>query len=573
MQKIKFLCYTINGECMKKIIKRIVFIFLFLIFIAGAVVLCYMYKGKPVKEISVPSYIASEEYNVSLYDLEYKEAIKVPRGTEVDKYEKEYINEEITYVKILYNDELYMIPVEDLVDTIDNVIKEKEIYVRTNLTVFKDGESSKILSYIKKGEKLDVIGYSKLNEDGTVDRYKIKYNDIEGYVYSKYVVRTEEEARKVYDENGIQDFMANMGDWLGGGNAQELDYYPYEKPDFEDNPMPKETRTIYINASAVSNIDAYIEFAKNNNINAFVIDIKDNESPGYNSPVMQEYSPTNYDHALNDYETYKSYVKKAKDEGIYVIGRITTFKDSYFVSDHPDTAIKDSAGNPFNHNGSYWPTAYNRLVWEFNVELAKEAITEVGFNEIQFDYVRFPDRTGTLEYYGTINLNNMYGESKASALQTFLMYACDEIHSVGGYVSVDVFGESASSYVTAYGQFWPAMSNIVDAISGMPYPDHFNAHEYGISAVVWTVPYTLLNYWSQSVVEKQSVIPTPAVVRTWIQVYNATKEPYTIYDSYMVSQEIQALYDNGLRGGYMTWNGVSSLDKYYYVSEAFRKEY
>ena len=153
------------------------------------------------------------------------------------------------------------------------------------------------------------------------------------------------------------------------------------------------------------------------------------------------------------------------------------------------------------------------------------------------------------------------------------MYACDEVHKVGGYVSADVFGESASSYVTAYGQFWPALSNIVDAISGMPYPDHFNAHEYGIPEVVWTVPYKLLNAWSKSVVEKQSVIPTPAVVRTWIQVYNATKEPYTIYDSYKVNDEIQALYDNGLRGGYMTWNGVSSLDKYYYVSEAFRKEH
>ena len=371
----------------------------------------------------------------------------------------------------------------------------------------------------------------------------------------------------------IQAFMSNMGNWLGGGTATELDYYPYEKPKFKDNVMPDEVRAIYINSGMVKSIDAYIEFAKNSNINAFVIDIKDNTSPAYNSPVLKEYSPTNYDHALNDYEEYKGYIKKAKDAGIYVIGRITTFKDSYFVNDHPDVAIKDSSGNSFNHNGSFWPTVYNRFVWEFNVELAKEAIKDVGFNEIQFDYVRFPDRTTTLENNGVINLNNVYGESKASALQAFLMYACDEIHNVGGYVSVDVFGESASSYVTAYGQFWPAISNIVDVISGMPYPDHFNPHEYGISEVVWTVPYKLLNAWSKSVVEKQSVIETPAVVRTWIQVYNATKEPYVVYDANKVSDEINALYDNGLRGGYMTWNGVSSIDKYYAVADAFRREH
>ena len=123
----------------------------------------------------------------------------------------------------------------------------------------------------------------------------------------------------------------------------------------------------------------------------FVIDIKDNTTPAYNSPVMKEYSITNYNHALNDYETYKGYVKKAKDAGLYVIGRITTFKDSYYVEDHKETAIKNSStGDPFSHNGSYWPSAYNRDVWEFNVSLGVEAVKEIGFNEIQFDYVRFP---------------------------------------------------------------------------------------------------------------------------------------------------------------------------------------
>ena len=518
------------------------------------------------------NYIASDELKVVLYDLNYNEISSIVRGSEVSKHEKVYVKDDAKFAKIEYNNEYYMVNVDNLVDKIEDVVKEKELYVRTSVTVYKEGDSSKIVSFVKKGEKLDVIGYYDLKEDGTVTRYKVKYNDIEGYVYSKYLVKSEEESKKAYSEE-IQNYMAKMGDWLGGGNATKLDYYPYEKPKFKDNVMPSEVRSIYINSSAVKSIDDYITFAKKSNINAFVIDIKDNTSPAYNSPVMKEYSPTNYNHALNDYEAYKGYVKKAKDAGIYVIGRITTFKDSYFVKDHPEVAIKDKSGNAFSHNGSYWPTAYNRYVWEFNVELAKEAVKEIGFNEIQFDYVRFPDRTTTLENNGTINLNNKYGESKASALQAFLMYACDEIHKEGAYVSVDVFGESASSYVTAYGQFWPAMSNIVDVISGMPYPDHFNAHEYGISEVVWTVPYKLLNAWGKSVAEKQKVIKTPAIVRTWIQVYNATKEPYTVYDASKINDQIQALYDNGLRGGYMTWNSASNIEKYYNVADAFRKEH
>ncbi len=518
-------------------------------------------------------YISGNVPMLTLYDLDYKESASVSRGTLVYMYKfKEKKGDDI-YTKIKYNDEYYLIDENNLTSDKNEVVKEKEMYVRTGVTVYEDSTSSKIESYIKKGEKLEILGFDKVNENGIVNRYKIKYNDIEGYVYGKYLVNTKEEADKKYDNNGLQEYLAKMGNTLKGGTASELDYYPYEKPKFKDNKMPDEVRALYINSGAVRNIDKYIDFAKKNNINAFVIDIKDNTSPAYNSPVMEEYSITNYNKALNSFEDYKSYVKKAKDEGFYVIGRITTFKDSYFVGDHKEVAIKSSNGEPFSHNGSYWPSAYNRYVWEFSVELAKEAVVEIGFNEIQFDYVRFPDRTTNLEKDGVINLQNTYNEEKAEAIQNFVMYACDEIHSVGAYVSIDVFGESASNYVTAYGQFWAAISNVADVISGMPYPDHFNAHEYGIEEVVWTVPYKVLNEWGKYVKTKQEKIPTPAVVRTWIQTYNSVKTPSVVYDAAKVSDEIQALYDNGLTGGYMTWNSSSNLDKYNEVKEAFKKEY
>ena len=547
-------------------------LFILIIFGLIGLLLIYVLKKEDVKEVTELNYISSETSEVVLYDLEYKESIKINRGEKINVYKFKEKKEDIIYVKIKYKDNFYLVNENNLTTNKEGIIKEKELFVRTNLTVYKDINSSKILSYIKKGEKVDIIGYDKL-EDGIVNKYKIKYNDVEGYVYGKYLVNTEEESKKVYDENGIQEYMSKMGNSLGGGTATNLDYYPYEKANFEDNKMPEEVRSLYINSGAVKRIDEYISFAKENNINAFVIDIKDNTSPAYNSPVMEEYSPTNNNKALNTFEDYKSYIKKAKDEGIYVIGRITTFKDSYFVNDHKEVAIKSSNGEPFSHNGSYWPSAYNRYVWEFNVELAKEAVAEIGFNEIQFDYVRFPDRTTKLERDGVINLENTYNEEKAQALQSFVMYACDEIHELGSYVSIDVFGESASDYVTAYGQFWPAISNVTDVISGMPYPDHFNAHEYGIKEVVWTVPYKLLNEWSKQVVSKQKVISTPAIVRTWIQTYNTNKKPSVVYDDTKISEQIQALYDNGLKGGYMTWNSSSNLIKYKEVSYAYRKVY
>ena len=544
---------------------------LFIILIIIVILFLFKYnKNNNILNNLKVAYTSSESSYVSLYDLEYNEVDKIYRGIKVDYYPS-YKDKDNKYTKIKYNNKDYLILNENITSKEQDILKEKELYVRTSTTIYKSLEDAKIESYVKKGEKVNIIGYDKIT-DGVVNKYKIKYNDKTGYVYSKYLVKTYLESTKIYDST-INEYMSKMGDYLGGGSALNLDYYPYEKPKFKDNVMPSNVRALYINSVAIKNIDDYIALAKDSNINAFVIDIKDNTSPAYNSPVMMEYSKTNYDKAINNYEDYKEYVKKARDQGFYLIGRITTFKDSYYVMDHKETAIVNKNNEPFSHNGSYWPSAYNRSVWEFNVALAREAVTDIGFNEIQFDYVRFPDRTTKLELNGTINLNNTYGEEKASALQTFVMYACDSVHEVGGYVSIDVFGESASNYVTAYGQFWPAISNVADVISGMPYPDHFNAHEYGIKEVVWTVPYKILSAWGSSVKEKQDIIKTPAIVRTWIQTYNTTKEPKVVYDESKVSDQIKALYDSSLSGGFMTWNSGSSISKYKEVSGAFRKVY
>ena len=555
--------------------KKKIFCFIILLFLLVVIILLLIkFKDKtPLSETPISGFVASDVNEVILYDNEYNESIKLTRGSKVYIYSEKINNEEKLYKKVKYNNKEYLVNINNLVEKNEDVVKEQKLYVRTSTTIYKNLDSAEILSFVKKGEEVDIIGFDKLNEDGSVNKYKISYNGYEGYVYSKYLVNTKEESQNLYNENGIQEYMKSMGGALGGGNAVNLDYYPYEKPKFENNVMPSEARTIYINSAAVKYIDEYIDFAINNNINALVIDIKDNTSPAYNSPVMKKYSPTNYSKALNDFEDYRSYIQKAKNANLYLIGRITTFKDSYFVNDHKEVAISNMNGQPFSHNGSYWPSAFNRFVWEFNVELAREAVKELGFNEIQFDYVRFPDRTGSLESSGTITLNNVYKEEKAQAIQSFVMYACDSLHELNAYVSIDVFGESANNYVTAYGQFWPAISNVADVISGMPYPDHFNAHEYGIKEVVWTVPYKVLYEWGKTVVSKQKVIPTPAVVRTWIQTYNATKSPSVIYDSDKISEQISALYDNGLTGGFMTWNSGSNLYKYKEISYGLKKVY
>ena len=556
--------------------KKIFFIIFLILLLIGAVGFGILYFLPEKKTSYKNGFVASNLNEVILYNEEFKEVSKVIRGTKVIVKGEEIINEENnkTFYKIEFNNKEYLILKEDIVDDVKDIIKEKELYVRTSLTLYETSEDSKIVSLIKKGEKVDIIGYDKLDENGYVNMYQVNYNDLTGYVYRKYLLDNQEEALKHYDMDNTYKIHSARGDRYGGGDAGKLDYYPVDKPSFENNVMPEETRTLYLNVDVIKDVDQYIEFAKNSNINAFVVDIKDNTKPGYASPVMKELSPTNYNNAVNSFDDYKNAIKKLKDNGFYVIGRITTFKDSYFVEDHNETAIADSAGNPFRHNGSYWPSVYNRSVWEFNIELAKEAVKEMGFNEIQFDYVRFPDRTYNLEKTGQMNMKNTYGESKAEALQTFLMYATDELHKLEVYVSADVFGECAYNYVAGYGQYWPAISNVVDVISAMPYPDHFNKYDFGLNQIVWTVPYDLLKVWGgEYAAKRQTEIPTPAKVRTWIQTYNAIHEPYVVYDANKISDQIRALYESGLNDGYMTWHSASSIYKYQEVAAAFKKEY
>ena len=164
-----------------------------------------------------------------------------------------------------------------------------------------------------------------------------------------------------------------------------------------------------------------------------------------------------------------------------------------------------------------------------------------------------------------IDYRNPYNESKAQAVQRFLMYACDRLHAVGAYVSADVFGECAEDYVCAYGQYWPAITNVVDAISAMPYPDHYGASGDWLP---WEHPYETLYSFGTKAAERQTEVPTPGAVRTWIQAYSAIKEPYTYYGPNQIAAQIEALRDSGNTGGYMTWNGASSITKYYDIQSA-----
>ena len=536
------------------------------------------------EEIVEVRYLASPTHTAHLYSYdEQSEQLMVAdtlvRGAELNVVVngKKKIND-VEYLPVKVGKELRYATLESLVVEPRAVVQERSVFVRTPASIIVDQATSLVGGLAAKGEELAVIDYDSLDTNGRVYKYKVRQGSVEGYVYAKYTVFEKEQALKRYKAEQYDKVHKAVKDSFGGGAAIGCDFYPTERVVFENNKMPEACYSLYLNISpsVIGNIEAYIAFAKQTKINTFVIDIKDNECPGYKAEAMKLYSPTNYARAGSTKEAmYARAVSRLHEEGFYVVGRITCFKDSYLVKDHPEVAITEKAtGMPFKHNKAYWPSPYDRKVWQFNVELAKEAVRKFGFNEINFDYVRFPDRMTKVEQL--IDYHNKYGESKVQAIQRFVQYACDEIHAVGAYVSIDVFGEAANpGYTTAYGQYWPAISNIADAICGMPYPDHFSNGYYGIKKP-WNHPYEILYAWGERVQGRQAVTPTPAVVRTWIQAYNVMRHVDRNgihYDAENVEKEIRGLYDAGLLGGYTTWHSGSNLDKYKAQKGAFMIDY
>ncbi|MBR5924898.1 MAG: hypothetical protein IKZ60_05490 [Bacteroidales bacterium] len=518
---------------------------------------------------------------VPVYELEDNSELAVtdsiPRGSAITVLPGKSVKENgIRYLPARIGKKKFYLPETALVSTLGEAVMEKELFVQTAASVIDDTLSSHICGFAKKGSKVDVLGYDKILPDGNIRRYKVQTGKQQGWIFGKYLVGSAEKASERF--NAFDEAHRAVKNSFKGGEAAGCEFRPYERPVFADNPMPNPVNAFYltINPAGLKNIDAYIALADSTKINAFVIDIKDNECPGYKAEAMEKYSPTNYKWAgANKEKLYKEAIDKLHAKGYYVIGRITCFKDSYYAKDHPGSSICEKAtGQPFLHNKSYWPSAYSRDVWQFNVELAKESVRKFGLNEVNFDYVRFPDKMISIDEQ--MDYRNRYGESKVQAIQNFVRYACDELHSLGVYVSVDVFGESSNpGYTTAYGQYWPAISTIADAICAMPYPDHFADHYYGISKP-WNHPYEILKAWGKRVQGRQAVTASPAIVRTWIQAYHVMRwvDPHGIdNNSNFIEREIRGLYDAGLTGGFCTWLASGNIVVYRSQIDAYKLDY
>ncbi len=527
----------------------------------------------PAPAVWHDGFTASDGSAVELLSLELAPLRTVARGTALETEEDGERTQDgrtFRHVRLSDGTEGY-IAAGSIADTPDGCVREQTVYVRTATSFYlsPDGLSLDGGRLAEKGAALTVLGCDRINSDGSVRMYRTAdENGAEGYIRAAYVTQDESEAGGVYDE-ALQSLHAGRGDPYGGGDPGALDYWPREK-DFDANaPMPDTCKTLYIpsDAACIEGYANYLDAADGCGINAFCVDILDGSAVAYPSDVMAEFSPSSRAEARNSRESYAEAIAALKRAGYYVIGRITCFNDPLCCADHPEWAIAEPDGTPKKADGSYFLSPFSREAWEYKLALALEAVEWFGFDEIQYDYIRCPSGLSESALSDRVDYKNRFSESKAQAIQRFLMYAADNLHEAGVWLSADVFGETANAYCAQYGQYWPAISNIVDVISGMPYPDHYGAIG---TWNPWEHPYELMHdYFAAGAAERQTECPTPARVRTWIQCYDAIKPPYTSYYADNVGAEIRGLFDAGLTGGYMTWNGGGDWERYRACRSAF----
>lgn len=308
------------------------------------------------------------------------------------------------------------------------------------------------------------------------------------------------------------------------------------------------------------NVQKYIDLIKSTNLNAAVIDVKDDYGKlTYDSKIDlankigSDSNPATMDLA--------KLVKRFKDEGIYTIGRIVVFKDPYLAEKQTDYAIKRKNGTLWDASGIKWIDPYKEKVWNYVTSIAKEA-SDSGFDEIQYDYIRFPENAKKVDQ--EVAYDNPKGLSKADNILSFLKYSEEQLKSYPVYVSADVFGlVTTASNDMGIGQLWENISPHVDYISPMTYPSHYAPGSYGV-ANPDRAPYEIMKQAMKDANQRNKALKEKgkkaAIIRPWVQDFDYI----STYNEDDVRKQIQAINEQGI-SQYLIWNASNV-----YTAEAFK---
>jgi hypothetical protein len=344
-------------------------------------------------------------------------------------------------------------------------------------------------------------------------------------------------------------------DETSGDAPGPMIHTPREAVDFPDARFrrPEHVRGLYVNAWAAGSsrrMGELIDLARRTEVNSLVIDVKD--ATGYIShttevPLAHQIGATG-ERRIRD---LPALLDRLEDAGIYPIARIVVVKDPILSTFRPEYAVQDTAGGVWvDSKDIVWLNPYSEDVWAYHVQIARE-VAEMGFPEIQWDYIRFPDAPQSdlarAVYLGA------EGKEPVQAIREFLAYARESLSDLPVRSTADVFGVTTSfRRDVGIGQLWESFIDVVDVALPMVYPSHYWEGSFGYDRPN-AYPYEIVARALRDALARSATVEGAGLTRPWLQDFSLGQP---IYGSAEVRAQIQATYDVGIQE-WVLWNPSS----------------
>ena len=318
-------------------------------------------------------------------------------------------------------------------------------------------------------------------------------------------------------------------------------------------PATRSIKALYVNAWAFGSPKLWqlVRLADETEINAFVVDVKDDTGCLlYPSavPTAQQIGAG----ACARAQDARARLDTLAAHGIYAIARLVVAKDPLLAVRKPAWSVKDRAtgGQWRDRINIAWVDAYNDSVWIYSAELAREAV-RMGFREVQFDYVRFPDEPR--ERMATaIFPAHRSGETQREAVRRHVALLSDRLRPLGVPVTFDIFGLTASATGDlGIGQVWEDFVQVADVVLPMVYPSHYYRGAFGYA---WPngQPYRVVRSALVDALERSRPLPGSAEIRPFLQAFTLGRR-LPRYTPVEIREQIRAAEDLGITS-WVLWN-------------------
>ncbi len=328
--------------------------------------------------------------------------------------------------------------------------------------------------------------------------------------------------------------------------------YVLPDPLFDNSQSALPIKALYVNAWAFgsSKLAQLVRLADSTEINAFVVDVKDDTGcllyPS-EVKVAQEIGATR---CVRTHDV-QSRLDTLRAHDIYAIARIVVAKDPLLAERRPQWSVQHRDGGVWRDRiGSAWVDAYNDSVWIYAAQLGQEAV-RLGFNEVQFDYVRFPDEPKEAMALAVFAARK-HGETQRAGVQAGIAILAHRIQALGVPVTFDIFGlTSAATGDLGIGQVWEDFVTVADVVLPMVYPSHYYRGSYGLA---WpnAEPYRVVRNALSEALERSRPLAKSATIRPFLQAFTLgrRKPRYTPHE---IREQIRAAEELGINT-WVLWN-------------------